>query len=139
MKVDSKRCYSDKLRSALLEGYQRLAREKAKYPLFWDFIDRERNNILKEYAFSAYAAVFNDDGTEVKTPTILGSIGKKHELRLRGGKYDGRLASDVVAEASQWLENYIRQIIAEGGYDPDEDVAWNAFLRPPAAAWLRSS
>lgn len=132
MKIDAKRCFSPDLRDALTAQYNRLRVEKDNFPIFWNFIDRERHNILKEYEFSAYERWLNEDGNVISAPSLISMVTAKRELRIRGGTNDGRPAIDVVREAAEWLEGYICETIRLGGFQPDEPLEWRNFL------WERS-
>lgn len=128
--LDAKRCYSAELRASLKEGWHRLRRNKAEYPLYWDMIDRERNNILKEYEFSAYDSYIKEDGTVTPLVSLFDLATSKHELRIKSGVFKGRLALELADEAAEWVEGYIVQLVREGGYDPEEEHRWGTFLRP---------
>jgi hypothetical protein len=129
MKVDAKRCFSSELRDALKNRYNHLGKERTAYPIFWQFIDRERHSILKEYQFSAYEAIIQDPANEGKDlPSLLSSMMADKELRIQGGPYDGQLAIDVAREASQWLLSYIEETIRLAGFEPDERIQSDGFL-----------
>jgi len=129
MKVDARRCYSAELQQSLLRGWKRLADQKSAYPLMWDFIDKERNNILKEYSFSAYDEYIKEDGTTVDFVSLFDLGTSRHLLRIRMGPYAGRIALEVAGEAVAWIEEYLDQCILEAGIDPDEEFEWGTFLK----------
>lgn len=136
---DAKSCMPETLRRELIEVWHRLGSERSKYKIFWEFIDKERNNILKEYDFSAYAVVLADDGSVSNaTPTLLRilSEGEKEALVIRGGAYDGRLALDVASEAAQWIEETLLSAIRAAGYDPEQNVMSEDFVAPPTPPLL---
>lgn len=128
MRIDAKRCFSASIREALAEAWKALGRDKSAFPLFWDFINRERNNILKEYAFSAYEGMLQEDGTIDVPKSLLTSLSEDRQLFIRGGQYDGRLALDVASEATEWVQSYLANAIRKGGFDPDERVTSDGFL-----------
>ncbi|KKC34434.1 hypothetical protein [Devosia psychrophila] len=129
MLVDAKRCFSTELRDSLKARFRLLGEHKSSYPIFWQFIDRERHNILKEYQFSAYAEAIADPDNDGKDlPTLFSSMMAERELRLKGGLYDGRLALDVADEASQWLKDYLEETVRLGGFMPDERIQSDGFL-----------
>ncbi|MGH7014846.1 MAG: hypothetical protein ACREEL_11955 [Stellaceae bacterium] len=95
---DAKSCIPERLRNELIDVWHRLGNERSKYKIFWEFIDKERHNILKEYDFSAFAVVLSADGSvSDAAPSLLRilSEGEKEALIIRGGAYDGRLALAV--------------------------------------------
>jgi hypothetical protein len=119
---DAKSCLPDTLKKELRDAWNELLLNKSGYPLFWDFIHRERNNIMKEYEFSAYEAIIKPDGT-TRSPKGLLSImeeGEKEALLIRNGRYKDRQALDVLTDSAAWVENYILTTIKKAGYDPDE-------------------
>jgi hypothetical protein len=128
MTIDAKRCFSPDLREALTSQYHRLRREKSDFPVFWQFIDRERHNILKEYEFSAYERWLNEDGTAIPSPSLMSIVNSKRELRIKGGINDGRLALDVARDAAHWIERYLAETIRLGGFEPDDEIEWRNFL-----------
>jgi hypothetical protein len=128
MRIDAARCFAEDIRRELLESYHRLRRDKASYPLFWGFVDRERNNILKEYEFSAYQGVIKEDGTIAASVSLMSLLNGPQDLFIRGGDYDGRRAMDVAEEAADWIEGYIFEAVHTAGYDPEENIRSTGFL-----------
>lgn len=129
LRVDSKRCYPGPLKDSLAEAWHRLGRHKDEFPLYWDFVNHERNNILKEYEFSAYAQYLKEDGTIQDVPTLLGMIGAKQILKIAKGPFAGRDALELASDAAAWTISYIDEAIREAGLDPDERVTASNFLR----------
>lgn len=130
---DAKSCLPEPLKNSLHSAWNELRKNRTKYSIFWDFIDKERHNILKEYEFSAYEAILTEDGTVKKTFRSLLSImeeGEKETLLIKSGPYEGRLALEVLTEAVQWIEDYIFDAIRKTGYDPHESRRTTALLPP---------
>ncbi|TPL97442.1 hypothetical protein [Mesorhizobium sp. B2-3-10] len=130
-KKDARACLPPVLRQSLKDAWVELGRRRSEFPLFWEFIDKERNNILKEYDISAYPAIIRSDGTVDQTSySLLYMLGEAEEeaLILRGGPYDGQFALDVAADATDWAEGYILQAIRNAGFDPEEEVRSSDFL-----------
>lgn len=130
---DAKSCLPLPLRNSLLHAWQELGRNKDKHPIFWEFIDKERHNILKEYEYSAYEVIIAEDGTIKKPYRSLLSImaeGEKRDLIIKHGYFQGKVALDLLMEASEWIEEYIFQAIREAGYDPEEMRRTTALLPP---------
>lgn len=135
MSVDAKRCFSPELRLVLKARYDELRRKKPEFQLFWNFIDRERHNILKEYEFSAYESYVADpENAEKDLGSILSLLSASKELRIRGGVYDGRLALELALEACDWIIGYLEETIRLGGFEPNDKIEWSGFLyrRVPA-------
>jgi hypothetical protein len=130
-RVDASSCVPGPLKSALGEAYHELSRRKVDFPLFWDFINRERNNILKEYSFSAYEVFLKPDGTTQGYQTFFDTE-LTQQLVIRGGAYDGRLALELAKEATSWVGEYVLGAISDAGLDPNERVNSTQFLRRQA-------
>lgn len=119
---DAKSCLPEELRNRLKRYWDDLFHNKPAYPLYNEFIHKERNNILKEYEFSAYEAIIAADGTIKPKLSLLYILqdGEKEALVIRSGHYAGRPALEVLDEAVEWTKNYIYSAIREAGYDPEE-------------------
>jgi hypothetical protein len=128
---DAKSCMPERLRKELVQVWHRLLSERSKYKIYWEFIHKERNSILKEYDFSAYAVVLAADGTiSQAVPSLLRimSEGEREALLIRGGAYDGKLALDVASEAAKWIEETLLSAIIAAGYDPEQKVVSESFV-----------
>ena len=120
---DAKSELPEPLKKNLIQAWHKLEKNKAKYPIYWQFIDKERNNILKEYEYCPDVVIITQDGAiKNKIPSLLSTMedGEKETLLIRSGKYKGRLALEVLTEAAQWTEEYIFDAIRTAGYDPEE-------------------
>ena len=121
---DAKSCLPENLNTQMRVAWNELLTNKAKYPLFWEFIHKERNNIMKEYEFSAYEAIIGPDGrSKASIPISLLSVmeeGEKQALLIKSGHYAGHHALELLTEAVNWTEAYILGAIRKAGYDPNE-------------------
>jgi hypothetical protein len=117
------------LKESLSKYWHEIRKNKASYPLFWGFVDHERNNILKQYEFSAYAAYLKDDGTVEDFPSLFTMVSSKQILKINRGPYAGRDALELAAEASSWTKGYLEEAIRAAGLDPEEKVSSDNFLR----------
>jgi hypothetical protein len=127
---DAKSCLPDVIRQNMIEKWNDVRLKKSDHPLFWEFIDRERNNILKQYQFSASEAIVKADGSIVPRRGLLYMMGEdeKSTLMIKGGHYDGRQALEVAEEAARWVENTIFSTVLKAGFDPEEKVKIGNFL-----------
>lgn len=126
---DCRACFPTTLRDSLKAAWQELGRDKVAYPLFWQFINRERNNILKQYDFSAYAALIKEDGTYQSDYSLLGMLQtEKSALLIRGGQYHGQEAIPLASSAASWVEDYIFNAVQRGGFNPETVVDSREFL-----------
>lgn len=104
---------------------------KAKRPepeIFWEFIEPERNNLLKEYRTAAKQNVTVRPGTAHLNPRT----GEQHstpglpalyEHVMSDGHFQGRDPRDLVQEAIDWWEGYLNEV----------DASAKAESRGPAA------
>jgi hypothetical protein len=134
-KKDAKSCLPEILKKELKHAWNELTYHKEKFPLFWEFIRRERNNIMHEYEFSAYEAIIKPDGTTRRSRGLLSFMeeGEKETLVIGSGHYKDRQALEVLSEAIEWVENYIFSAIKKAGYDPEEK-RYAGSLQPIALA-----
>lgn len=128
MRHDARSCLPGPLKETLVSSWNELRQNKSQYPLFWDFIDRERHNILKEYEFSAYETYLSPDGKQTY-PSLLESIDLQGVLLIRGGTYDGRDALELAKEGASWVGSYLDDTMRRAGLDPDERVTSRQFLK----------
>jgi hypothetical protein len=138
---DARSCLPEHLKSELRRAWNELRKHKERYPLFWEFIDRERNNIIKEYEFSAYEVIIKPDGTTRKPLGLLSFMeeGEKETLIIKSGYYKDRLALEVLSEAAEWVENYIFDVIRRAGYDPNEKRYAGSLLSIPQHSAARTT
>ena len=101
-------------------AYRRWKSEKTKNAIFWEFIEAERNNILKEYRFNLHplkhvdvAVVMTvqhpDTGELLQIPEIV-PIGENIYRPVLDGYSEGDDARDVYREALDWWENELTAI-----------------------------
>lgn len=101
-KIDSG--ISVEYKQAINNEWSQLNKSKEKHPIFFDFIEEERNNILKEYKTSA--------GQGVTVYVGFGdtlSTSKNHYL-MYGGKFEGREQREILIKAVKWWEDYLDKI-----------------------------
>ncbi|PZF76695.1 hypothetical protein DK847_12960 [Aestuariivirga litoralis] len=128
---DAKACFPEEVRRSLIEKWHELRANKDQFPIYWEFIHRERNNILKEYEFGAYESIINAQG-EAKARTgilYLLNDGETEGLVLRGGPYDGKSAIDVADEGKRWVQSTVCECLSRAGFDPDEEIEFEKFVR----------
>ncbi len=89
------------MQAAIQAEWESLKQSKPKPKIFWEFIEQERNLVLKEYV--------SDAATNV---TIHVGSGRPatYEYVMKDGPYAGQDARDVVAEAITWWEQYLDRI-----------------------------
>lgn len=112
-KVDGRR--SPQLRTAVGAAYEELNRTRPEPRIFWQFIEEERNNLLKVYEFGVQQNVtlrpatpwFNlgtgEGGSAGGGPTT-------YEHLVRGGQFAGQDPREVVQQAIDWWKEYLADV-----------------------------
>jgi|SRR6185312_2870868 len=133
--VDAKSCINSEIRREIAAEWKSISSNKGNHPIFWEFLRKERDNILHQYEWRAYEAWMHDDGTIDVSPHGLLSIKPedvKNVLLMRGGRYDSRNSLDLLHESADWVEGRIITAIKRAGFDPDERRSLGSFA--PAAS-----
>ncbi len=121
-KVDCKSCLPEPIRIEFQKEWDQILNNKEDHSIFWDFLQKERNEILHQYEWSAYELWLKPDGTSGKPPTILG--GNLHDVSafflMRKGKFKGRDSIELLEESASWVENRIFDSIKRAGFNPNE-------------------
>jgi len=92
-----------KMRAAIDSAWVALKERKPYSLIFWEFIDQERNNVLKEYAVGA---------GHNTTVYLNSSRPVEYEYLINVGPYKGRRQREVVLEAIEWWTRYLDAIDA---------------------------
>jgi hypothetical protein len=101
-------------------AYRRWKSQKAKNAVFWEFIEEERNNILKEYRFNVHPLEHVDvavmmtvrhpeTGELYRIPEVV-PIGENIYRPIVDGYSDGNDARDVYREALDWWKTELTTI-----------------------------
>ena len=133
-KVDAKSCINSDLREQIRLEWNAIKTNKECHPIFWEFLRKERDNILHEYQWTAYEAWMNQDGsTRTASITLLEMKPEdvNNILIMRSGTYKDRNSLDLLRESSNWVESRIRSAIRRAGYDPDEERNFANFQKKP--------
>lgn len=134
-KVDSSRSANHKF--AIDAAWKALQQSKPQPEIFWQFIEDERNSILKEYRLSAGQGVTVRPGIvtfNLKTGEQHASEGLSpiYHYVINDGAFKGRDQRHVLREAIEWWQGYLDAIDsnvaarnAEQSVQPDrrEDAA----------------
>jgi len=89
-----------KLKTITDNEWSNLQHSKPEPKIFWEFINKERNNILKEYEINAGQGVTINLGTK---QTI-------YHYKINSGYYQGREQKEVLNEAIDWWDQYLTNI-----------------------------
>jgi hypothetical protein len=104
-KVDGSR--NPAMRAAVDAHYQKLKQNKSTEHLFWDFIENERNNILKEYEVGFLAGPIE---LMVLPCGEAFALGESLFCPLAHGHYAGEDCRDVMRDAIAWWEIQLNAI-----------------------------
>lgn len=96
-KVDGEN--SPEARDVVDSAWQELNRRTPEPKIFWDFIEEERNNILKLYAFGPRGNITIHPGG----PTTF-------EFFMRSGEFKGKDPLQLCGEAIEFWEEYLADI-----------------------------
>jgi hypothetical protein len=111
--VDSDR--DARTKDAIDSAWNQLRRSRPEPRIFWDFIQDERNNVLKAYRFGAglnitvrpgsawYNLATGESGGTEPGPTT-------YEAFMRAGTFEGELPSDVARQALTFWTRYLDEI-----------------------------
>jgi len=140
--VDARSCISQQIREEIHAEWNSIKQKKEHHRIFWEFLRKERNNIIHEYEWAAYEVWMDQDGTTRPARMSLLDIKPKDVssvLVMRGGPYKGRNSLDLLKESAEWVEAMIFGTIRRTGFDPDENRNLVNFQkRPPVENGLLS-
>lgn len=117
-KVDGESCAE--MRAAVDAHWKSLNATKPAPPIFWEFIEQERNNVLKGYRIGAgQGVVIRLGGMQANTtgpgqpPDPPGPT--TYTYTIIGGPFDGQDQRDIIQRAIEWWEEQINEIEARAG------------------------
>jgi hypothetical protein len=138
-KADAESCINIRIRAEMAAEWKSIASDKGSHPIFWEFLRKERNNILHQYEWAAYEAWMHEDGTiDVSRRGLLNIKPEdaKNVLLMRGGHYNGRNSLELLRESADWVENRIFSAIRRAGFDPEESRTLGFFTPKPSTMAL---
>lgn len=106
------------LKRIVTEEWSKLSATKPEPAIFWQFIEDERNNILKEYRLSAGLNITVRPGTvqlDLNTGEQRGEPGLPtlYDYRMKSGPYAGIDQREVLRQALSWWDSYLSVIEAK--------------------------
>lgn len=135
--VDARSCLSEALRTEFKAEWDHVKSHAEDHAIYWDFLKKERDAIVHEYAWTAYEAWLEPDGTVQAPPTILGRLLVESEARpvllMRSGSYAGQNSLSLLSEAADWAEERIYSAVRRAGFDPEEKRGLYDFREMPKA------
>jgi hypothetical protein len=133
--VDARSCLPQDIRSELRSEWNSIKADADAHPIYWEFLKKERDNIIHEYSWTAYEAWLEPDGTIQAPPTILGRLlapsDAKPALLMRHGRYSGQNSLLLLSEAADWAEARIFNALERAGFSPDEKRSMSDFRKMP--------
>lgn len=133
--LDTRSCISPAIRNEIKSEWKCIKENRDEHLIFWEFLRKERDNVIHEYHWTAYEAWLDPEGALQTPPTILGSLLISDEVKpvllMRSGLYEGRNSLELLEEAADWVEARIFAAIQRAGFDPDERrSAWDFHKMP---------
>ena len=101
----------EKVRLAIDAAWSRWKCDRANNAIFWEFIEKERNNILKKYEFSVLELA--EVSLVVPGHDMPVTIGENLFRPLMDGFGTGEDARNIYGEALQWWDNELTRIEKE--------------------------
>lgn len=113
-----------------------IKQRRSEYPICWEFLKKERDDIMHEYQWSAYEMWMNAEGhMEPPSLSLLSTRADDYRsvLVMKEGHYKGHDSVELLREAADWVDARINSAIVRAGLDPNEDRNLVNFQkRPPS-------
>ncbi len=106
-KVDSE--HDATIERAVASAYAAWKADKQANSIFWDFIEQERNQILKEYEVGFLAGPI-----DVVAGAELHTLGEHLFCPIADGVFAGEDCRDILEQAITWWESQLNSIEATG-------------------------
>ncbi len=135
--VDARSCINKRIREEISSEWDSIKNNRDDHAIFWEFLRKERNIILKQYEWPAYEMWMDEDGT-IRPPARMALLSVKPKdaksvLIMRSGPFKDRNSLDLLQESAEWVEERIFGSIRRAGFDPDEYRNLVTFEKPPPA------
>jgi hypothetical protein len=117
-KIDAQR--DPRIHAAIAAAWDGWKRNRNDHAIFWDFVERERNAVLKEYEFSieqALGLAYTADGKIETDETGDWLVEELDYFWMKGPAFDLWDSRDVMVEALGWWEDQLSKI--ETALPPD--------------------
>ena len=133
--VDAKACHNKDICYELKNEWQLIRENADQHDIYWYFINKERNSILKDYHWSSYVEYLDENKLPLTgNSTLLGSLilnVKSSDLKIRGGPFDGQKTIEVLDDAADWLEKRITTAVGRAGFNLKERIHFQSWSRMP--------
>ncbi|MFC3162448.1 hypothetical protein [Ciceribacter thiooxidans] len=135
--IDSRSCLDKALRQEIAREWKLISDDKRGHAIFWEFLRKERDNIIHEYEWGAYEMWMNAEG-ELSQPKFslldIRPADARSVLRMRGGFYSGQDSLELLKDSAAWVEERIYSAIRRAGYSPEEHRNVATFQKRPSLA-----
>lgn len=136
-KIDEKSCINKRIREEISSEWGSIKNNRDDHAIFWEFLYKERNIILKQYEWAAYEMWMDEDGN-IRSPARMSLLSvkpkdEKSVLIMRSNPFKDRNSLDLLQESAEWVEERIFGAIRRAGFDPDERRNLVTFEKPPPA------
>jgi hypothetical protein len=112
VKVDA--LESNHANKIISSSWAELKNSKPEPHIFWNFIEKERNNILKEYRQSVLTIIEAESRIDFTRNILPFEMSKDSKSRpptikhvIKSGYFDGKLPLELLQEAILFWENYL--------------------------------
>lgn len=102
-KVDSEQDSAVKV--AVNKAYESLKADKLGNTIFWNFIDEERNQVLKQYELGFFA-----DPIDIVVDGQLHTLDEHLFCPLKYGSFAGEDCRDILEQAIEWWEQHLTAV-----------------------------
>ena len=133
LQQDAKSCMNNDLCQSLQNEWDVIKRNREEHLIYWEFINKERNSVLKEYKWGAYEAYFDENGQEYLSrygsaaATLL--TAKSTALRIREGYFKGADAQYILRSATDWVEARITNAVSASGFSIEDRVHFRTWAK----------
>jgi hypothetical protein len=107
------------LKNAIDDAWGKLKKSKPEPRIFWEFMEEERNNVLKAYEFGARLNITVRPGTRHLSLSGQGyadpSEPTTYESFMQAGVYGGRDAVEVFREAIDFWQSFLGDVESAAG------------------------
>ncbi len=131
-KVDARSCINQKLRHELELVWRKMSEHKDDYALFWEFLKKERDEVLHQYEWKAYGAWLDKESGDIRPQLSLLDVARESEqmvLFLRRGHFKGQNSMELLRQCAELVEELIFGAIKKAGYEPNEEVYIRDFVK----------
>jgi hypothetical protein len=104
-KVDGER--NPNLKKIIENAFGDWKKEREDNAIFWDFIENERNSVLKQYEFGF---LFGPMGVIIPAEQDIVELDEGLFCPILEGRYEGEDCRDILGDAIKWWKNQLNMI-----------------------------